>query len=148
MYVKVKNNIARYCGVEDLRLEHPNVSFPAVITDDIAAEFGVFRCAFVDPPVIDHTKNITVGPPVLKDGKWSQTWDVTDAAPEEVQQRIADQWAGIRVERNMRLTGSDWTQLSDAPVDRVEWAKYRQALRDITNQTDPFNIVWPEEPTA
>ena len=25
-------------------------------------------------------------------------------------------------------------------------ATYRQALRDITTQTDPFNIAWLEEP--
>lgn len=28
-----------------------------------------------------------------------------------------------------------------------DWAKYRQALRDITKQEGfPFNVVWPEEP--
>jgi hypothetical protein len=26
------------------------------------------------------------------------------------------------------------------------WLIYRQALRDITEQTDPFNIVWAIKP--
>jgi hypothetical protein len=27
-----------------------------------------------------------------------------------------------------------------------EWIAYRQALRDITDQQDPFNIIWPIKP--
>jgi len=31
----------------------------------------------------------------------------------------------------------------------TEWQTYRQALRDITEQTGfPENIEWPQEPTA
>ena len=52
----------------------------------------------------------------------------------------------VRKQRNALLVACDWTQLPDAPVDAGEWAAYRQALRDITDQSDPFNIIWPEEP--
>lgn len=55
-------------------------------------------------------------------------------------------WDEIRRMRNSRLSACDWTQLPDAPVDKVAWEVYRQALRDITQQSDPFNIVWPEPP--
>lgn len=56
------------------------------------------------------------------------------------------QWDEVRKERNALLAACDWTQLPDTPVDAAEWATYRQALRDITTQADPFNIVWPEQP--
>jgi hypothetical protein len=56
------------------------------------------------------------------------------------------QWYAVRQERNALLAASDWTQLSDARVDALPWAVYRQALRDITTQEDPFNIAWPQEP--
>ncbi len=56
------------------------------------------------------------------------------------------QWAMVRADRNARLAASDWTQLPDAPVDAAAWATYRQALRDVTQQPDPFNITWPQEP--
>lgn len=56
------------------------------------------------------------------------------------------QWALVRAERNAKLAASDWTQLNDAPVDHSAWAIYRQELRDITNQPDPFNIQWPTPP--
>jgi hypothetical protein len=58
------------------------------------------------------------------------------------------QWAIVRAERNKLLADCDWTQLPDAPVDTAAWAVYRQALRDITTQADPFNIVWPTLPSA
>jgi hypothetical protein len=44
------------------------------------------------------------------------------------------------------LKDSDWTQVADAPVDKTNWATYRQELRDITKQTDPFKIEWPKQP--
>lgn len=43
-------------------------------------------------------------------------------------------WEQIRLWRNAQLTGSDWTQVADAPVDKAAWATYRQALRDLPNQ--------------
>jgi hypothetical protein len=34
---------------------------------------------------------------------------------------------------------------TDEPVS-IKWKEYRQALRDVTLQDDPFNIIWPDEP--
>jgi hypothetical protein len=57
------------------------------------------------------------------------------------------QWPIVRAERNRRLQACDWTQLSDIPAEtKTLWEPYRQALRDITDQPDPFNIVWPTPP--
>lgn len=57
------------------------------------------------------------------------------------------QWPLVRAERDKRLAATDWTQLPDVKISSV-WLTYRQALRDITNQSDPFNIVWPALPNA
>jgi hypothetical protein len=55
------------------------------------------------------------------------------------------EWPLVRAKRDRLLQSSDWTQLPDVPLATKEaWATYRQALRDITEQPDPFNIVWPE----
>jgi hypothetical protein len=57
------------------------------------------------------------------------------------------EWRLVRQNRDKLLQSSDWTQLPDVPLATKEaWATYRQALRDITNQPDPFNIVWPTPP--
>lgn len=79
-------------------------------------------------------------------------WDgenLTDPnAPSEAE-LTEERWVTIRAERNAKLAASDWTQLPDSPISNVAtqaWATYRQALRDITEQSDPFSITWPEEP--
>lgn len=57
------------------------------------------------------------------------------------------EWPLVRAERDRRLAATDWTQLPDVPLATKEmWANYRQALRDVTLQPDPFNIVWPTAP--
>lgn len=49
--------------------------------------------------------------------------------------------------RNLLLLESDWTQLPDVPQQTSDkWKAYRQALRDITNQTDLLKITWPIKP--
>lgn len=56
-------------------------------------------------------------------------------------------WDIVKQRRNQLLLASDWTQLPDVPLStKNNWAIYRQALRDITTQSDPFNIVWPTSP--
>ena len=70
-----------------------------------------------------------------------------DYAAEQWKPNTAMQWMMVRNQRTQLLTASDWTQLPDVPLATKEaWATYRQALRDVTNQPDPFNISWPTPP--
>jgi len=53
----------------------------------------------------------------------------------------------VRTQRDALLKDSDWTQVSDAPVDQSAWADYRQALRDLPEQEGfPQEVVWPQIP--
>jgi hypothetical protein len=73
----------------------------------------------------------------------SQVIAITD------QDRKNRHWPVIREERNKLLAESDWTQSADSPLsdsDKTAWATYRQSLRDVTTQSDPFNITWPTSP--
>ena len=59
------------------------------------------------------------------------------------------EWPLVRAKRDSLLSKSDWTQLPDVPSATKEaWTTYRQSLRDITEQPDPFNIVWPTPPVT
>ena len=79
--------------------------------------------------------------------EWSgAAFNVRSMTTEERDVVIAEQWALVRRQRNQLLLDSDWTQLADSPADKTAWAAYRQALRDITQQADPFNLVWPVAP--
>jgi hypothetical protein len=65
-----------------------------------------------------------------------------------IDQRTSEsEWNVVRFKRNTLMVQCDWTQMPDVNISTKEtWAAYRQALRDITNQTDPFNITWPTPP--
>jgi hypothetical protein len=61
--------------------------------------------------------------------------------------------AGLRQRRNMLLSSTDWTVLSDSPLSETEktaWLEYRQDLRDITegvNTVAKVNaVVFPDKP--
>lgn len=59
-------------------------------------------------------------------------------------------WGLVRSERNKKMADSDWSMLPDvsmSPERKQAWVEYRQQLRDITNQPDPTNIVWPKAPS-
>lgn len=59
------------------------------------------------------------------------------------------QWELVRLDRSGRLTASDWVVVkateTGEPVPQA-WQNYRQALRDVANQPDPFSITWPDPP--
>lgn len=60
---------------------------------------------------------------------------------------IEQAWQTLRAKRQVLLSGSDWTQVPDAPVDHAAWAAYRQELRDLPQNTpDPRYVVWPVPP--
>jgi hypothetical protein len=86
---------------------------------------------------------------VIEENEVVEYQKVRNKTQQEIQQEIDDQWGSIRYTRNELLTECDWTQLSDSPISepkKEEWKIYRQALRDITLQPDPFYIVWPTKP--
>jgi Tfp pilus assembly protein PilW len=56
--------------------------------------------------------------------------------------------AKVREERNIKLASTDWTQTADVPqAVKDSYVTYRQALRDISNQSGfPNEITWPDAP--
>jgi hypothetical protein len=55
-------------------------------------------------------------------------------------------WADIRARRDDLLSQSDWMAMPDSPAISSAWTTYRQALRDISTQSDPTDITWPTKP--
>lgn len=78
-------------------------------------------------------------------------YKVTSSGFEAVYDRtpIEDQWMLVRLQRDEKLQQTDWTVVravdEGTPIPS-DWQTYRQALRQITNQPDPYNIVWPTPP--
>ena len=88
--------------------------------------------------------------------EWTGTdWNVRDKTEQELELELERKWQDIRNQRDHMLTLLDWrfhryqsqTRLGITPTDNIESLDtYAQALRDITLQSDPHNIVWPTSP--
>jgi len=97
-----------------------------------------------------------------EDGKWYTKYvlgpiftdnEEATAAEQEAEykaRRDAEQANNIRQDRNQRLSQCDWTQLDDSPGNqKLEWATYRQDLRDLPTQAGfPWQVNWPTTPEA
>ncbi len=149
MYLRIIDDTINYpYDIPTLRASHPNVSFPANanLTNQILAEWGVYEVTPTPMPN-DYTKNIIEATPVLIDGIYYQSWNQTNATQSEIDYRIENQWFIVRQTRNELLAECDWTQLADVSAEtKAIWSEYRQSLRDITSQTNPFSITWPVKP--
>ena len=117
--VLIQNNIAWQVWKNTLKVDLPPMH-PDIVSN-----------------IIDYAGDVSDG--------WE--WDGTafvDPSPNSYDVLSAE----IRATRNTLLARSDWTQLSDAPVDSQAWAIYRQELRDLTAQAGfPDNITWPVPPS-
>lgn len=122
----------------------PDGSIPAGVDRAALEAAGVLIVRPVAPP---RTPGMAVvqGAPVQRNGEWWQTW--REVVPDNTGVTLEAASKAVRTERNTRLAACDWTQLADAPVDRLAWANYRQALRDISAQSGfPWSVEWPPLP--
>jgi hypothetical protein len=150
-YVQAQGDtfIRHIFDVEPTQWDADNYCYARRLTDEQVAHFGVHKKQIVTPPYHEPaTQNLEEGPALLINGVWTQNYIVSDLDADESAAKVGAQWNVIRAERNRLLVASDWTQLPDAPVDAAAWATYRQALRDVTDQANPFAIVWPESPSS
>ena len=91
------------------------------------------------------TQKLVYVEPYVDNGK-AYNVKVEPMTTEEQNQYISDEWFNVRLHRNDLLGLSDWRANSDVTLSD-DWKTYRQALRDITTQSDPFNITWPKLPS-
>lgn len=148
-HVKVTNGVAEDYSMGKLRRDNPNVSFPKRIPADVLAAFNVYELTFEEQPSFDPDTQTAYEKqtPVLENGQWVRKWVIQNKTAEELSAESEAKSASVRGERDSLLSGSDWTQVADAPVDQAAWATYRQALRDIPDQAGfPDNVQWPVAP--
>lgn len=98
-YILVSPSGTRYpYPLSMLRNSFPNISFPEVISDDLAEKFGCYPVIFKDRPECDpRTEKAEESEPVLTDKGWEQSWVVRDATEEEINEYDA-----------LHAEGPDW----------------------------------------
>ena len=144
--------------VNQLKAEHPAISFPSHITPEILDKFGY-------DPVLNGPAAKTNGPYEVSirdgveeiNGQWFTRFVIgpifADNEQESAYKAKIDARAAmsVRADRNQKLAACDWTQLADTPLTpekKSEWATYRQSLRDLPTASDfPHAITWPDEPS-
>jgi len=151
----------------EFRKINSNTSFPHPISAETLNEFGAD--VVLDGPqatggtVYQHSQQDGVEE---VDGKWytkhilgpiftdtpatedspAKTAAENEAAYKAV--KDAEQAKSVRESRDQKLKDSDWTQVADAPVNKEDWAAYRQALRNLPAQEGfPWTVTYPTEPT-
>lgn len=133
--IKVNENEQRTIG---------DVQYPAgwFTNADERAKVGMIEVA--DPVRPDDSLFIVVENP---DGSYTSTPRTADDIAIYKENIDAVQAVVVRNSRGQKLANSDWTQVADAPVDKVAWATYRQALRDVTAQSGfPWTVTYPDAP--
>ena len=79
-------------------------------------------------------------------------WTQMKTAEQLETERLERASESARNQRDRLLTETDWVTIratdTGDPVP-TEWQTYRQALRDIPDQTGfPDNVEWPQEPES
>jgi hypothetical protein len=144
MYVKITDGIPVPTTLTQLKLDHPNVSFPETFTDALAAEWGLLPLQATAQPDINRlTEDLVEGTPALANGTWMQVWQVLPLPQEEAERRI-------RTERDRRLAACDWVVIRAKELGQsvpIEWFTYRGDLRQVPEQTGfPYEVAWPTLP--
>lgn len=126
-----------------------NVSNFYLLPQEKLLEYGWYPVRFVPNPNKTQTSIVTGQTFVVEGNEVVQYEQIREKTQEEIDKELLQMWENVRNERTRYLEECDWTQLLDCQlsVEKKEaWRVYRQTLRDITTQSDPFNIIWPVKP--
>ena len=148
-----------------IRLDNKNMSLPRVWTANVCDALGVDPVLAAPAPEPSAAYKSVVRNGVIQDsnGNWVQAWveremfteytdkngDVQTVAAQKTAYDTANTAVRAAAERDVRntlLKETDHYALSDVTMTDAMKA-YRQALRDVPQQTDfPSTISWPEKP--
>ena len=104
--------------------------------------------------VVELVENLNYSVPTQKlstvdayvDSGKAYTVKVESTTTDEQTELTNKKWIEIREIRNQILKETDWRASTDLTLSD-DWKNYRQALRDVPTQSDPFNITWPSSPS-
>lgn len=134
-----------------VRSLYPNTSFPKTWSPELVEELGLDPVLESPAPTVNRYQTAYKdGTEQDANGNWVWKWSISEMSDDAKQTLDNEQANNIRATRNKLISDCDWTQLDDTPVTnakKLEWATYRQALRDITTQSGfPWEVTWPTKP--
>lgn len=130
----------------DLKLSNPKTSFPTDMTNFDTSDWHCYPVQDTTPPKAEGKVAHRIAP-IFVDGAWVEQWKLIDYTAEDTEA----QWEAIRAERDQLLDKCDWwvtRAIEKNATISAEQQAYRDALRDITEQANPFDVTWPVSPSA
>jgi hypothetical protein len=153
----------------EIKADNPNTSFCAgAMSTDTLSELGYTAVLDAPAPSPSASTKVVIRDGAVKNSKdqWVYKWKeqdrhstytdsddktVTKASQDTAYQTSLDnnQKNGLRLERKSLLEEADWqiNKLEDAGSSTSDWKTYRQALRDITEASDIYDVTWPTKPS-
>lgn len=137
--------------VADYRALFPNTSFPpSGPSVEFLADSGCLPVTVFKPHDRNTQKLVSVAP-YVEDGV-VYTVAVEDKTQADIDAATASEAANVRAQRDRLLTACDWRVIKHLELNQNipgAWEVYRQALRDIPQQTGfPLQVTWPRSPDA
>jgi len=129
---------------------NPNTSFALPFSDATLASLNLVRLTDDTKPAYDEaTEKVIENVIEVRDGVAYQTYSVIDKPAEAIANELANKKANLRIQRNDKLSRTDWAVLPDSPLstdDKTVYENYRNALRDVPAQAGFPNNALPEGP--
>lgn len=127
MYALIQNGVlTKYpYYLADVKLAHPECSFPAVPDDASLEQFGAMRVFFATQPSFDaDTQALHEGTPVFSeaDGRWTQVWEIRALTAEELAANTAALVASITAATQQRLDDFAQTRNYDGILSACTYA--------------------------
>jgi len=151
MYAQViDDQITQIIDEASLRELYPSTHFPATITQDSLEGFDGWYVVEDNTELPEYNK-------ATEKLEFSRFFNATRVVGQYsvVDLSVAEKAAAkearvseVRYHRDNTLNSTDYLMTSDlfnsfSAADQQKIVDYRQALRDLTDQADPFNITWP-----
>jgi hypothetical protein len=151
MYAQViEEEIVQIVDEQSLRELYPSTHFPSPILQAHLEGFDNWYVVQDDLSIpeydaknkrIEFTREWNAGAVV-------GSYKVLNLTKAEKDALVESRWNEVKYHRNNTINATDYLVLPDvfasfSESDKAKIVSYRQALRDLTNQEDPFNISWP-----
>lgn len=141
---KTKNKLPKIWG---------NISNFNVLSDEELLKFGWYKLVQIPLNIIPDDEIIIRWEFIVHDTYVEHSPITRKKTESEILNsynfELQKKWNLIRQKRDKLLLESDWTQLDDSPItleNKLEWAEYRQKLRDITDAKSPEHVKYPKRP--
>jgi len=134
--------LCQFFGVEELTNEtYAIANVDPSIVAEIEAALGI-------DPIAQPDDTLYIDGSLIVPNVTQSKLDAIIAGIDVAATKANQQWVLVRKRREPLLAQADIAinTCLDKGIDPSAWRTYRQALRDVTAQPDPFNVTWPKPP--